>query len=622
MAEYLIQDKTLSAIADKIREKLDEELYTFHPSVLAGYDVEGWDVLVNGSVTTYYTKFIDSGQGYEDQEGDAEQFNFVTCGYLENNTGKSVPVLLDDYELSLADRFYYEGTESIDGITYDKWRKIDGSLYSWDGSEKCYKYTNVIINSNIIFPDEMPGSVEEVYNKGYSNAQKTFNPTLYGTYILKENPVYESPSENLEVDFDLSPLGDNAFTFAYFCDEDYEEGEYRRDAVSRMVANKNNFIIYNIDQQCLLVAENGHWVTYWQGESTVAVYPDDRYRIVEFTQPLMVQQKFYDTFISLVDNASETPYDIGFGVGHEQGYDDGVAITNDANATASSMLKGYSAYVDGEKIEGTMLIIDKLQKYNCDIYDSSEIYDSTENNCIFLECVPEEDGYLPPEECQIQLSTPYTNFGNATIADVAAGKTFTSAAGFKVTGTAVIGAASANIIKAGTYVFKDTLDFSTIPIDYDNCLHGIYFTTDNVSFNSVSISASSADLFAFVNGERGSILYNGIWGTWSSAAYKTITVVQDIVVSPLFYSWFNLNLDNISFRIYDMYGNSTVYSATRGMTWEQWVSSQYNTGGYYIQSGSNIVYGAEGRAIKNVDGTGMAETGGTSIIDGGRYMTN
>lgn len=63
------------------------------------------------------------------------------------------------------------------------------------------------------------------------------------------------------------------------------------------------------------------------------------------------------------------------------------------------------------------------------------------------------------------VSTPASNFGNATAADVAAGKTFTSTAGVKVTGTAASMPAMATVtVNIGSTSWTNTDIFA--PFDY------------------------------------------------------------------------------------------------------------------------------------------------------------
>lgn len=103
--------------------------------------------------------------------------------------------------------------------------------------------------------------------------------------------------------------------------------------------------------------------------------------------------------------------------------------TSDATATASDIAVKKTAYVNGVKIEGTVATYDTNVGIN---YKNAEAGKSSGG--VYLKVNTSKDTLIR-SGVQVTLFSDPANFGDATAADVAAGKTFTSAAGLKATGT-------------------------------------------------------------------------------------------------------------------------------------------------------------------------------------------
>ena len=119
-----------------------------------------------------------------------------------------------------------------------------------------------------------------------------------------------------------------------------------------------------------------------------------------------------------------------------------VLDTSDATASDAVIVSGKTAYINGEKVEGAMPILQS--HYTVD----SSMFNNTNNFQGGLLYVPLSNcseypvvmfGMYGAAGQSLTVDVPGSYLGDASIADVVSGKTFTSSKGLKITGTATLG---------------------------------------------------------------------------------------------------------------------------------------------------------------------------------------
>lgn len=109
--------------------------------------------------------------------------------------------------------------------------------------------------------------------------------------------------------------------------------------------------------------------------------------------------------------------------------------TSDATATANDMAAGVTAYVNGEKITGSVNVTEADGQIHG--WWTGTTVGSFNDNAYIGSYITFPNSELIREGAIVAIVSPPSEFGDATANDVAAGKTFTSTDGLKVTGTHV-----------------------------------------------------------------------------------------------------------------------------------------------------------------------------------------
>lgn len=152
------------------------------------------------------------------------------------------------------------------------------------------------------------------YEDGYDHGLQMAPPTLYGSYLLKENPndIYISDEEYWEIGQNFQ--GDRVY--GYF----YDDG-WHREAIQRIFG----------DPIIQILSVNGKTINqydgYWYyGDDMENYFPDDRFRVIDVCEPVESTNEFYNLFLEMVDVYYEdSPFIRGEQIGYNVGYADGYA---------------------------------------------------------------------------------------------------------------------------------------------------------------------------------------------------------------------------------------------------------------------------------------------------------
>ena len=179
-------------------------------------------------------------------------------------------------------------------------------------------------------------------------------------------------------------------------------------------------------------------------------------------------------------------------------------FTNDGTAKASDMADGVIAYVNGQKVTGNITTVEAGVKYGGWMTTAETAYVGDDPAGIVIKS-PIYQNLLFRSNSMLQAPVDKSNFGDATAADVASGKTFTSSAGLKVTGTNTLDCTIKKFYKSAFNISKSN-NYTIVEISVD----GLPSTATILGFWAY-IKYNNTGLGYYVFGDFSSDMSNTRW---------------------------------------------------------------------------------------------------------------
>lgn len=259
--------------------------------------------------------------------------------------------------------------------------------------------------------------------------------------------------------------------------------------------------------------------------------------------------------------------------------------TSDADAGPDDIVSGKTAYVNGEKITGTI----ETAESGSTIPGDATVTENAPNLSVVTTT---ENPILIPGNSEIKMEVPLSDFGDATRNDVVSGKTFTSELGFKKTGAIPMRNATTDVVRDGPDVkipaglYPHTTTFSGIRLEHPS---------PSISRSGATITATHTQGKGYTEGGTTSATLNlstQSGYTVTPSTYSKVAIYNEYFATGNIYVQGDSNLvaSNIKSGV-SIFGVNGSYKGSKGTTVYLYYLNQYfevNIG--FLEAGSRSVY--------------------------------